>query len=247
MADQPREILLKFIADESSALAREEQGSFFPNNHHRISPLIVRAPKLLQESDRNSFYFYLLRLNECPSVKSESEFQLLQQSYGRLLPLLDRGYPICSLPRTKGLFLFGRNDLGSVIPESEVTFAFYKRNLDFWRYANSFWHTRGMLKKQQKFIELAEDANLLSHTQKILSQMQLSYDLTLTTDIWFWSLVLLVLQNEEASTSLVNKILSEDLPAKELNSIYRILIRYLTASDRKNLAMIVEAQLQSLS
>ena len=57
----PERLLQQFIEDESSALGRGERGAFYPDNHHLITPLIVRAPRLLSEEDRVELYFHLLR------------------------------------------------------------------------------------------------------------------------------------------------------------------------------------------
>ena len=61
MASSPARLLQQFIEDESSALGRGERGAFYPDNHHLITPLIVRAPRLLSEEDRVELYFHLLR------------------------------------------------------------------------------------------------------------------------------------------------------------------------------------------
>ncbi|MCL2309086.1 MAG: hypothetical protein FWC42_02260 [Proteobacteria bacterium] len=262
MKDQEREILLQFIADESAALPLGEQGSFYPMNHHRITPLVPRAPRLLSAEERILFYFHLLRF-ETMSVKDEGEFQLLQQAHERLLPLYSKRVQIYESSksmlhglsgesRIRELFLFGRNDLGSVIPAAEATFDFYTRNLRFWRYVKSFTNIPGMLKKRSKFIEFADDVGLLAHTQSVLFRMQLRCDLFWAPALWFWAMAFLVLQNEEAGVALVKKILSGDLfitgpegdSEVDEHTICEILVRYLSASQRPDLMAMVEARLR---
>ena len=57
-----RRLLLDFIADEADALQRGEQGGFWPDNHHLISPLIGKAGKFLDEDEHVAFFHHLLRL-----------------------------------------------------------------------------------------------------------------------------------------------------------------------------------------
>ena len=44
--------------------------------------------------------------NVCPSIKTEGEFELLRAAHARVLPLQSEGYPVCTLPRARGLFLW---------------------------------------------------------------------------------------------------------------------------------------------
>ena len=94
MTSSKTEILEQFIEDESLHYPRGDQGSYFPSNHHRITPLVAQASKLLPRDRRVDLYFHLLRLNHYPMVKSAAEFDVVLEAYARLKPLFQRGYPI---------------------------------------------------------------------------------------------------------------------------------------------------------
>lgn len=242
MASSPARLLQQFIEDESSALGRGERGAFYPDNHHLITPLIVRAPRLLSEEDRVELYFHLLRGNVCPSIKTEGEFELLRAAHARVLPLQSEGYPVCTLPRARGLFLFGLDDRGALPDEPPAALASYIGHLAFWRYADSFWHMPGMLKKRAKFVELAQDGARLARVRKVLLGMRLREDLPMATCLWFWSFVFLALQDEAAGAEVVDKILAEDVSVEDGELIRSCLLRYLAASERPGLAARVEAR-----
>ena len=78
MPNSPAAILQQFIEDEASTYLQGERGSFYPDNHHRIKPLVTRAHKLLPRTQRVELYFHLLRLNEFPSVKSTDDFDVVR-------------------------------------------------------------------------------------------------------------------------------------------------------------------------
>ncbi|MBR8654004.1 hypothetical protein KDH83_11895 [Achromobacter sp. Marseille-Q0513] len=242
MTSSPGNLLLQFIEDESSALRRGERGAFYPDNHHLITPLIVRAPRLLSEEDRVELYFHLLRGDVCPSIKAEGEFELLRAAHARVLPLLSEGYPACTLPRARGLFLFGLDDRGALPDEPPATLASYIGHLAFWRYADSFWHMPGMLKKRAKFVELAQDGARLARVRKVLLGMRLREDLPMATCLWFWSFVFLALQDEAAGAAVVDKILAESVSVDDAELIRSCLLRYLAVSERPGLAALVEAR-----
>ena len=103
MASSPARLLQQFIEDESSALGRE-RGAFYPDNHHLITPLIVRAPGSCPRKIGSSCISTCS--GECvPSIKTEGEFELLRAAHARVLLLQSEGYPVCTLPRARGLFL----------------------------------------------------------------------------------------------------------------------------------------------
>ena len=105
MASSPARLLQQFIEDESSALGRGERGAFYPDNHHLITPLIVRAPRLLSEEDRVELYFHLLR-GMCARRSRRKASSNCSARPMRVLLLQSEGYPVCTLPRARGLFLW---------------------------------------------------------------------------------------------------------------------------------------------
>ena len=97
-----------------------------------------------------------------------------------------------------GLVSFGLDDRGALPDEPPAALASYIGHLAFWRYADSFWHMPGMLKKRAKFVELAQDGRGLPASGKVLLGMRLREDLPMATCLWFWSFVFLALQDEAA-------------------------------------------------
>ena len=102
------------------------------------------------------------------------------------------------MPTRPGLVSFGLDDRGALPDEPPAALASYIGHLAFWRYADSFWHMPGMLKKRAKFVELAQDGARLARVRKVLLGMRLREDLPMATCLWFWSFVFLALQDEAA-------------------------------------------------
>lgn len=237
MQNSPAAILQQFIDDEASTYLLGVRGSFYPDNHHRIKPLVARAHKLLPGPQLVELYFHLLRLNECPTVKSTDEFEAMRSAYDSIKPLFTHGYPCCSMERPKGLFLFGSDDQGALSGEPETTHESFLRHLKFWRYADSFWHMPGMLKKQKKFIELSGDQVLLNRVTKVLLRVDLVEDIPTATCLWFWSLVLLAIQGKESGGAVVKRLLQAKCNLNDRTLILETLARYLRASARVDLLL----------
>jgi hypothetical protein len=238
---KPEEILLQFITDEALALSRNGQSSFWTMNHYRIKSLIARAHKVLDEESLVDFFFHLLRLNYPPSLKGEAEFQALLTAYRRMTPLLAQRYPRNSLPRLKGLVLFGFNDLGELPAEPPLTLEHYQEYLALWRYLDSFSHVTGMLKKRPKFLELSEKQGVVKRIEKALSQSPLDDYLPFPSGSpWLWALVFLTLHVRESGLVVVRKLVHEHLAADKRTSSLEILHRYLVAADRMDLSKVLE-------
>ncbi len=238
----PQEYLQHFIDDEDRACAQRERGDFFPSYHHRIRPLVARAPRLLPRDRRVALYFHLLRLDQCPAIKSAEEFPLLTEAYTCVEPLFVQGYPVCLLQRPKGLYLFGTNDQGPLDAEPVVSHADYLASFPFWRYAESFWHMPGMLQKQQKFLALSQDEALVRRVTKVVLRTHPVDDLTTRTCLWFWALVLLVLQQQEPGAAVVEWFLRFECRESARRELLAILSRYLRASSRTDLLPRVESE-----
>jgi hypothetical protein len=235
MPSSQAEVLEQFIEDEALHYPKGDQGSYFPSNHHLITPLVALAPKLLSPDRRVDLYFHLLRLNHYPTIKSAAEFDNLLDAYARIRPLFKLGYPDCSIPRPMGLFLFGIDDHGSLVGEPQITYESLLAHLKFWRYANSFWHMPGMLKKQQKFMEISGDAALLDRVTKTILRINLVDDLTTSTCLWFWSFMLLAIQGNDSGKVAVEWLLQAECPPSERSFLLDNLTRYLRASSREDL------------
>ena len=245
MTSSKTEILEQFIEDESLHYPRGDQGPYFPSNHHRITPLVAQASKLLPRNGRVDLYFHLLRLNHYPMVKSAAEFDVVLEAYARLKPWFQRGYPYCSMPRPMGLFLFGSDDRGELAGEPPITYESQSEPLKFWRYANSFSHMPGMLKKQQKFLELSGDSALLDRVTKTLLRIHLADDLTSSTCLWFWSFILLAVQGKGSGQVVVEWLLHAECPPSERAFFVDNLARYLRTASREDLLVQFQGALHT--
>ena len=238
--DSPDTLLLQFIDDEASALSRAGQGAFWPDNHHRITPLIGRAGKLLSEPQLGEFYFHLIRLNQFPSLKNDSDFDVLCAAYHRVLPLLSAGYPRCLLHRLKGLLLFGFDDLGALPAEPRITLAQFGEYLALWRYLDSFWHIPGLLKKKSKFHELGANTAFAERVQKAILQTPLAEELGNGLSLWLWALVFLSLHAGENGSLVVRKLAGEKLSPAQCGPMLETLHRLVDAADRPDLTRLVD-------
>lgn len=246
MPASPAHILEQFIHDEAAALLQAEQGSFYPDNHHLIKPLVAKATKLLPPSQQVELYFHLLRLNVCPPVKTEAEFDALGAAYTRVLALFDHGYPVCCLDRPKGLFLFGRNRQGPLAGEPVVTHETYARHLTAWRYLDGFAHMPGMLSKNAKFAELSADPALVERTTRVLLRTDLVKELPSATCLWFWAMVLLALQAPASGATVVEWLSQAAANTPDHRFFLENLARYLQAAGRDDLLPRLDAPLKAV-
>ena len=239
----PLEVLERFLGDEEVALAQGSSGSYYPSNHHRIKPLVSRAPRMLDTDRRVSLYFHLLRHDVCPSLKSDLELDLLKLAYERVKPLFSVGHPALIMSRAKGLFLFGSNDCHWLAEGSGFTISQYRGRLSFWRHVDSFWHMTGMLSKQDKFAQWAQDRALLARAAEVLHSVQLERDLIFSSQLWFWALLLLTLQEEATARVAVDWLLRARCANPMRAELINHLSRYLAAAGRPELLAFGERQI----
>ena len=95
----------------------------------------------------------------------------------------------------------------------------------------------GMLKKQQKFLELSGDSALLDRVTKTLLRIHLADDLTSSTCLWFWSFILLAVQGKGSGQVVVEWLLQAECPPSERAFFLDNLARYLRASSREDLLL----------
>ena len=119
--------------------------------------------------------------------------------------------------------------------QSPLTMERYDARVAAWRYLASFSHMPGMLKNHRKFIDLARDPALLQHVRHVPGRKHLREDLPGATCLWFWALVFVALQDDDAANELVARLVDEPLPGG-LAPVRTTLVRYLEASDRPVLA-----------
>ena len=235
MSTSPAHVLESFIHDDRVAMQHGDWGSYYPDNHHRISPLLPKAAKLLTKDQHIELYFHLLRRGECLSIKRPDEFVPLRAAYARILQL-DRQDPVCHLPNPKGLFLFGHGRNGPLVGEgTQEDLVAYAKHLTTWRYLTSFSSFPGMLSKQDKFKALASDQALVHRATEVVLLTDLAKDLATPTSLWFWALVLLALQDRASGNRIANWMPQAAARGASYRHLLEILVRFLQAADRDDL------------
>ena len=196
MASSPERLLQQFIEDESSALGRGERGAFYPDNHHLITPLIVRAP------------------GSCPRKTGSS---CISTCSGECVPVDQDGRRVRTAPRgpcaraaaavrgLPGVYAATRPGLVSLAWMIGARCRTNRRPR--WR----LYRTSGVLALCGLVLAHAGNAEetrkvrgacagwaRLARVRKILLGMRLREDLPMATCLWFWSFVFLALQDEAA-------------------------------------------------
>ena len=116
------ELLREFVTDEAASLAQKRQGKFWPQNHHRLRPLLPKVAKLLEPSDYEDFLFHLMRVTGGVPAIVQKDVPILLSAYRRLIPYLDLGGIVQMARRHEMLFLFGFDDNGA-LPDGMLTSA----------------------------------------------------------------------------------------------------------------------------
>jgi hypothetical protein len=235
MTPSSLEILEAFITDEDSALVKRKQGHFYPSNHHRISPLVAKAPKILGPSERRQFYFHLLRLNHPPAIKIEEEVPVLVEAYRQLLPLFDRGYPDTHLDNATGVLLFGFDNVGALPEEPPVNLANYTTFFKCWQHLNSSSHIPAMLKKRQKFQDLASNPTILNRVQKAMTHIRYQHNGAYVSCLWFWAMIYILLNAQTTAEASVKGLLAAHNGSADFAVYKETICRFISAAARTDI------------
>jgi hypothetical protein len=237
-------VLTSFIKDEAIALRLGIQGVFYPSNHHLIHPLAAKAGELLSSDERIELYFHLLRLVSFTKISTEAELVLLLKAYQRLLPLFEKGYPQCTLPRTAGLFIFSFDDRGFVLDDTP-SLEEHIENKKLWSSLNVYWSYKGIFKKKDKFKVWASDEQLCERILKILRHIKYAHEAPLFTCTWFWALIFILLLNKKYTALVVADFLNPENLVADFQDTLKILNESLLAADETDLAKTIELHIKA--
>lgn len=214
------EIIRQFIADEEIALAQNEQGSFFPSNHHHLSGAIKKLPKEISEDEVVQLYFHLLRLGSRLKPSDEKNYLLLQRAFEKLLPIMDLRYPSNMFSKFEMAFLFDAitaEDSGNLQLTGYTTYLQYHEVI---LQCNKYSNLPGMRGKPDKFLPYAQQEEIVARIIHTLHRMEFIHHGPLTSNFTFWGFIFILILNkgtEALNTLTTFADVKTELPEKRSN------------------------------
>ena len=214
------EIIRQFIADEDIALAQNEQGGFYPSNHHHLSGAIKKLPKEISDDEVVMLYFHLLRLGSRLKPVDEKQFLLQQRAFEKLLPIIDLGYPRNMFSKFEMAFLF------DAIAEEDTARVFQTGYAEYLQYhevilqCNKYTNLPGMRGKPDKFLPYSQMDGIVARIIHTLHRMEFLHHGPLTSNSTFWGFMFILMLNK--GTEALNTLATfadpkTDLPDKRSN------------------------------
>jgi hypothetical protein len=185
----PAEILRRFLIDEDQAVSAGKQGLLWPDNHARIEPLLNKASRWLDPSERRRLYVHALRLGCLPAIGA-AEHDLLRAAYGALLPGLG---PATEPATLKLLLVFGHDGRGALPGDFTEDHAGYQRWLKLWNHVTAYTSVPGMLAKVDRFRPYAGDSLVVARAFATLRHTRYEHGFMRVGSLPFWGLALVVL------------------------------------------------------
>lgn len=214
------EIIRQFIADEEVAFAQNEQGGFYPSNHHHLSAAIKKLPKEISEDEEIQLYFHLLRLGSRLKPTDEKNFLLLQRAYEKLLPIMDLRYPRNLFSKFEMAFFF---DAITAEDTANLQLTGYNEYLQYHEVilqCNKYSNLPGMRSKPDKFLPYAQKEEIISRIVRTLHRMQFLHHGPLTSNFTFWGFMFMLMLNkgtEALNTLTTFADVKTDVPDKRSN------------------------------
>lgn len=190
------EIIRQFIADEESALAQNEQGGFYPSNHHHLSGAIKKLPKEISEEETIQLYFHLLRLGSRVKPPDERHYLLLQKAFEKLLTILDARYPANMYSKLEMVFLFdtmGPEDADRVQYTGLTEYLQYQELI---LQCNKYSNLPGMRGKPDKFLPYAQKEEIVTRIIHTLQRTEFRHYGPLTSNNTFWGFIFILILNK---------------------------------------------------
>lgn len=211
------EVIRQFIADEEIALAQNEQGSFYPSNHHHLSGAIKKLPKEISEDELIQLYFHLLRLGSRIKPPDERHYTLLQRAFEKLLPLLDAGYPRNMFSKFEMAFLFDAVVAEDTANIYRTNYTEYLQYLEVIGQCNKYTNLPGMRSKPDKFLPYAQQDEIVARVIHTLHRTAFRHYGPLTSNFTFWGFIFMLMLNKSAAaleTLATFASVETDLPDK---------------------------------
>lgn len=195
------DIVRKFIADEEKAYAADEQGGFYPSNHHHISGIIKKIPAEASDDEIISLYYHVLRHGTIIHPVKEKYYPLLQQAYKKLYTILDERYPRNMFHKLEAVFL-----------EDPADYTVYLRYRELILQCNKYVSLPGMRSKPDKFQPYATDEHLLNRVVDSLQRIDFKHNGPLVSNFTFWGFIFMLLISKK--TDIIMDFINTDLPDK---------------------------------
>ena len=194
-------LIRTFIADEEQAFNADEQGGFYPSNHHHISDIIKKLPAEASEEEIISLYYHVLRHGTIIHPVKEKYYPLLQQAYTKLYAVLDERYPRNMFHKLEAVFL-----------EHPADYAAYLRYREVILQCNKYTSLPGMRSKPDKFMPYAQDEQIINRVISSLQRIGFKHNGPLVSNGTFWGFIFMLLLSK--NTAVVLDFINTDLPDK---------------------------------
>jgi hypothetical protein len=205
-----REILLLLIKTEAESLANGHHNDFYTYHWHEIKKLVARVPKLLDENERDDFYFYCqLNYNNVFGPELKNSYAYWEAAYQRIvmLGLLEKSIPSFRVfHRIEGLILFGYSDREKIASNSGYEEYLLYRNA--YVKAHAYTSIPGVLGKAKQLYPLAQNGKVVERLCESLLAVGFVHDRVYEdhpnyeTNFfrvytpWFWGLICIVLLSD---------------------------------------------------
>ncbi len=190
------DILKAFIADEDRAFAERRQGSFWPGNHHGISPFAAKASKFLDADECVAFFFHYMRITGTVPAVGQKDLPLLVDAYRQLLRHFDLEGIIQMARRPATLFIFGFDESG-ILPSGEtISAAVLKQRIKLVSQVGNYTSQPAQRDKKDRFAIFADQANRVLETLRHLSyrhDQRYGADNYDATNLIFWGMIFICL------------------------------------------------------
>jgi hypothetical protein len=211
------EIIRQFIADEEAALAQNEQGSFYPSNHHHLSGAIKKLPKEISEDELVLLYFHLLRLGNRVKPPDEKHYLLLQRAFEKLLTILDARYPANMYSKLETVFVFDAMGPEDTAHVHHTGLTEYLQCQEVILQSNKYSNLPGMRSKPDKFLPYAQNSEIVARIIHTLQRTEFRHYGPLTSNFTFWGFIFILILNkgtEALNTLAAFADVKTDLPDK---------------------------------
>jgi hypothetical protein len=202
-------LLAAFLADEEAAFARDEQGSFWPSNHHRITPAAAKAETALAPEERVRFYFHFMRVSGEPPAASEKEFSLIVDAYRLLLAHIDDGFPNMA-KRHVLLFHFGFDEAGALPSGATKSMKEIKARQKALQQIRKYTMIETQQEKAANFLPFAGEGVRILETLRHLGyrpDRRYGDEVYVHIELVFWGMVLIALTSRAARPELARDFL----------------------------------------
>ncbi|MEM7059374.1 MAG: hypothetical protein AAF557_17460 [Pseudomonadota bacterium] len=247
-------LLYDFIEDEIEAYRNQDQGKFWPRNHHKIRPVAPQATKILDPAHLEEFYVHWMRVNgDGPPGVGPEGWPAASAAARRIAKDVDDYGRGRMMVRFVLLILFGCDDEGDLPAGAVLDPTELSENMALLQQLRAYTSMPNQWDKAAQFAKFAHHAPRLLQILRYLgyrhdtrSIKEEYYD---KTDLTFWGALLVCILDPETRDKVLADLLSDDtvLPQKEgqLDNLARLLEAVDTHITHRSPAFV--ASLQALT